>query len=85
MQLSNNNSDVDVDVLNNYDWHIANLLQYFFEFCDASTNFFCTMYHPTSHRVIMQITSIYMVLQNYLSYEIFNDTVFAMIEKIKKY
>ena len=33
----------------------------------------------------MQITSIYMVLQNYLSYEIFNDTIFEMIEKIKKY
>ena len=33
----------------------------------------------------MQITSIYMVLQNYLSYKIFNDTIFAMIEKIKKY
>ena len=33
----------------------------------------------------MQITIIYMVLQNYLSYEIFNDTIFAMIEKIKKY
>ena len=32
----------------------------------------------------MQITIIYMVLQNYLSYEIFNDTIFAMIEKIKK-
>ena len=24
-----------------------------------------------------------MVLYNYLSYEIFNDTIFAMIEKIK--
>ena len=33
----------------------------------------------------MQITSIYMVLQNYLSYEIFNDTIFTMIENIKKY
>ena len=33
----------------------------------------------------MQITSIYMVLQNYLSYEICNDTIFVMIEKIKKY
>ena len=33
----------------------------------------------------MQITSIYMVLQNYLSYEIFNDTIFVIIEKIKKY
>ena len=31
----------------------------------------------------MQITSIYMVLQNYLSYEIFNDTIFAMIERLK--
>ena len=30
----------------------------------------------------MQITNIYMVLQNYLSYEIFNDIIFAMIEKI---
>ena len=30
----------------------------------------------------MQITSSYMVLQNYLSYANFNDTVFAMIEKI---
>ena len=43
------------------------------------------MYYSTSHRVIIQITSIYMVLQNYLSYENFNDTIFAMIEKIKKY
>ena len=42
------------------------------------------MYYLTSHQVIMQITSIYMVLQNYLSYEIFNDTIFVMIEKIKK-
>ena len=33
----------------------------------------------------MQINNIYMVLQNYLSYEIFNDTIFVMIEKIKKY
>ena len=29
MQLSNNNSDVDVDVLNDYDWHIADLLRDF--------------------------------------------------------
>ena len=85
MQLSNNNSDVDVDVLNDYDWHIADLLRDIFEIFDASTNIFCTVYYPTSHRVIMQITSIYMVLQNYLSYEIFNDTIFALIEKIKKY
>ena len=27
MQLSNNNSNVDVDVLNDYDWQIADLLQ----------------------------------------------------------
>ena len=85
MQLSNNNSDVDINVLNDYDWHIAKLLQYLFEIFDGSTNIFCTMYYPIPHRVIMQITSIYMVLQNYLSYEIFNDTIFAMIEKIKKY
>ena len=76
MQISNNNSDVDVD---------ADLLRDLFEIFDASTNIFCTVYYPTSHQVIMQITSIYMVLQNYLSYEIFNDTIFAMIEKIKKY
>ena len=85
MQLSNNNSDVDVDVLNDYDWHIADLLRDCFKNFDAPTNIFCTVYYPTSHRVIMQITSIYMVLQNYLSYEKFNDTIFAMIEKIKKY
>ena len=86
MQLSkNNNNDVDVDVLNDYDWHIADLLRDLFEIFDTSTNIFCSVYYPTSHRVIMQITSIYMVLQNYLSYEIFNDTIFAMIEKIKKY
>ena len=30
MQLSNNNSDVDVDVLNDYDWHIVDLLRDFF-------------------------------------------------------
>ena len=85
MQLSNNNSDVDVDVLNDYDWHIVDLIRDLFEIFDASTNIFCTVYYPTSHWVIMQITSIYMVLQNYLSYEIFNDTIFAMIENIKKY
>ena len=86
MQLSNNNnSDVDIDVLNDSDWHITNLLRDLFEIFDASTNIFCTMYYPTSHRVIMQITSISMVLQNYLSYEIFNDIVFEMIEKNKKY
>ena len=79
MQLSNNNNDVDVDVLNDYDLHIANLLLYLFEIFDASTNIFCTVYHPTSYRVIIQITSIYMVVQNYLSYENFNDTIFAMI------
>ena len=59
-----------------------NLLRDIFEIFDSSTNIFCTVYFPTLHRVIMQITSIYMVLQNYLSYEIFNDTIFAMIEKI---
>ena len=61
------------------------LLRDLFENFDASTNIFCTVYYLTSHRVIMQITSIYMVLQNYLSYEIFNDIIFAMIEKNKKY
>ena len=85
MQLSNNNINVDVDILNDYDWHIANLLRDLFEIFDTSTNIFCSVYYPTSHRVIMQITSIYMVLQNYLNYKIFNDTIFAMIEKIKKY
>ena len=68
MQLSNNNSDVDVDVINDYNWHIADLLRDIFEIFDYSTNIFCTMYYSTSHRVIMQITNIYMVLQNYLSY-----------------
>ena len=79
MQLSNNNSDVAIDVLNDYDWQITDLLRDLFEIFDASTNIFYTVYYPTSHRVIMQIASIYMVLQNYLSYKIFNDTIFAMI------
>ena len=82
MQLSNNNIDVDVDELNDYDWHIADLLRDLFEIFDTSTNNFCSVYYPTSHRVIMQITSIYMVFQNYLSYEICNDIIFVMIEKI---
>ena len=85
MQLSNNNSGVDVNVLNDYDCYIADLLQDLFEIFYASTNIFCLVYYPTAHRVIMQITSIYIVLQNYLSYEIFNNTIFAMIENIKKY
>ena len=65
MQLSNNNSNVDVDVLNDYNWHIADLPRDLFEIFYASTNIFCIVYYPTSHRVIMQITIIYMVLQNY--------------------
>ena len=83
MQLSNNNSDVDV--LNGYNWHIVDLLRGIFEIFDVSTNIFCTVYYSTSHRVIRQITSIYMILPNYLSNKIFNDTIFSMIEIIKKY
>ena len=41
MQLSNNNSDVDLDVLSDYDWHIADLLQDIFEIFDALPNGFC--------------------------------------------
>ena len=44
MQLSNNNIDVDVDVLNDYDWHIADLLRDLFEIFDTSTNIFCSVY-----------------------------------------
>ena len=33
----------------------------------------------------MEITNICLVLKKYLSFEMFNDTTFAMIEKIKKY
>ena len=40
MQLSNNNIDVDADVLNDYDWHIADLLRDLFEIFDTSTNIF---------------------------------------------
>ena len=54
MQLSNNNIDINVDVLNDYDWHIADLLQDLFKIFDTSTNIFCSVYYPTSHRVIMQ-------------------------------
>ena len=45
MQLSNNNIDVDVDVLNDYDWHIADLLRDLFEIFDTSTNIFCSVYY----------------------------------------
>ena len=33
----------------------------------------------------MQITNIYIVLKRYLSFEMFNDTILGMIEKIKNY
>ena len=33
----------------------------------------------------MQITNIYIVLKKYLDFEIFNDKIFVMMEKIKKY
>ena len=33
----------------------------------------------------MQITNIYIILKKYLDFEIFNDIIFAMMEKIKKY
>ena len=63
---------------------LRTLYEIFLKFLILQQIFFCTVYYPTSHWVIMKITSIYMVLQNYLSYEIFNDTIFAMIEIIKK-
>ena len=33
----------------------------------------------------MQITNIFIVLQKYLNLDIFNDAIFAMIEKFRKY
>ena len=84
MQLTSN-CDIELDVLSDYDWQIADLLRDLFENFDVSTNIFCGVYYPTSHRVIMQITNIYIVLKKYLDFEIFNDTIFAIMEKIKKY
>ena len=41
MQLSkNNNNNVDVDVLNDYDWHIADLLRYLLKFLILQQIFF---------------------------------------------
>ena len=40
MQLSNNNNDVDVDVLNDYDWHIADLYDIFLKFLMLQQIFF---------------------------------------------
>ena len=85
MQLACNDCAVDLDILNDYDWHITDLLRDLFEIFYISTNIFCGVYNLTSHGVIMQITNIYIVLQIYLSFEMFNDTILAMIEKIKKY
>ena len=44
MQLSNNNIDVDVDVLNDYDWHIADFRRDLFEIFDTLTNIFCSVH-----------------------------------------
>ena len=85
IQLISNDCEEDIDVLNDYDWHIADLLRDLFEVFDTSTNIFCGVYYPTSNRVIMQITNVFIVLQKYLSFEIFNDAIFAMIEKFRKY
>ncbi|WJZ88271.1 hypothetical protein VitviT2T_007588 [Vitis vinifera] len=85
IQLINNDCETDIYALNDYDWHIADLLRDLFEIFDTSTNIFCGVYYPTSNRVITQITNIFIVLQKYLSFEIFNDTIFAMIEKFRKY
>ena len=49
MQLSSNDCDVDRDVLNNYELHIANLLRYSLEIFYASKNIFCGVYYPTSY------------------------------------
>ena len=80
MQLTSN-CDIELDVLSDYDWQIANLLRDIFENFDVSTNIFCGVYYPTSHRVIMQITNIYIVLKKYLDFEIFNDTIFLQLWK----
>ena len=56
--------------------------RFFLEIFDISTNIFYSVYYPTSHKVIMQITNMYIVLQRYLSFEMFNNTILAMIEKI---
>ena len=66
MQLASNDCDVDLDILNYYDWHITNVLRDLYEIFYISTNIFCGVYYPISHRVIIQITNIYIVLQRYL-------------------
>ena len=40
MQLSNNNSDIDVDVLNYYDWHIGTFYEIFLKFLMLQQIFF---------------------------------------------
>ena len=84
MQLINNDCDIDLDVLNDYNWHIIGPLIDLFENFNTSTNIFCGMYYPTLYRVIMQITNIYIVLNKYLDFENFNDTILVMVEKILK-
>ena len=85
IQLISNDCEADIDVLNDYDWHIVDLLRDLFKVFDTSTKKICGVYYPSSNRVVMQITNIFIVLQKYLNLDIFNDAIFAMIEKFRKY
>ena len=85
IQLISNDCETDIDVLNDYDWHIADLLRDLFEVFDTLTKKICGVYYPSSNRVVMQITNIFIVLKKYLNLDIFNDVIFAMIEKFRKY
>ena len=42
MQLTNNDYDIDLDVLNDYDCHIVGPLRDLFENFKSSTNIFCS-------------------------------------------
>ena len=48
IQLINNDCEADIDVLNDYDWHIVDLLRDLFKVFDTSTKKICGVYYPSS-------------------------------------
>ena len=73
MQLTSN-CDIELDVLSDYDWQIVDILRDLFENFDVSTNIFCGVYYPTSHRVIMQITCNVCCATNTFTFTIYSNT-----------
>ncbi|XP_038723869.1 zinc finger BED domain-containing protein RICESLEEPER 2-like [Tripterygium wilfordii] len=75
----------NLQVPSDYDWAIAEVIRDFLDVFHTATKIFCSIYYPTSSRVLMQLTHICMTFDKYSQFVAFKNALVAMREKFSKY